>query len=280
MKPLGDIAGRVERRFKIKKRAPKLERKTERDAVMAKMSSYAVLPAKLVMDNFRATDSINLLRVYHALAVHANKAGILRCSQERIAVALGLARKTVGRNLKILRERGLVGLMYRRPVGRNRFINVLRIIYDTNHPMTQQDANSIAQPDVPRRSPQGQQHVPPVTTAHTSGTSTESPVGHQGVPTPQGHNGMSLKRLEHITPLPPLRTSDVIATWTRAMQAHRHQVIATEHDHATAQRCEAAGLTRDQIEGAIADHLLDCQQHRRAPHMRLAPIVSDLLRAE
>lgn len=271
------IAALIERPIRIRRHAPKLERRTERDAVMAKMSSFTVLPSRLVMDKFTAQDSINLLRVYHALAAHANKAGILRCSQERIAIALGLARKTVGRNIKILRERGLVGLVYRRPVGKNRFINVLRIIYDPNHPMTPQDAAAIAQPDTRTSTPQGQLRVPQVDTVHTSGTSHQPPVGHQGVPPLMGHVGIAHKQLEHITPLPPLRKSEVIATWTRTMQAHRHQAIATEADHATAQRCEQAGITRDQLEGAIADHLLDCSQTKRAPHQRLAPIVSDLL---
>lgn len=280
MKPLSDLTGQPERRFKLKKRAPKLEQKTDRDAVMATAGKYAVLPAKLVIDKFTAHDSINLMRVYHAIATHSNRAGIVACGQQRIATMLGINRKTVGRNIKILRERGLLQLVYRKPVSKNHFINVLRMVHDNGAGLTPRDAAAIAQPDTPMPSLRGHTDSPPVTTARPEGTLHCNTVGHLGVPPLEAHPRMALKENEAYNPPTPLKTNDIIATWTRAMQAHRHQVIATEHDHATAQRCEQHGLTRDQLEGAIADHLLDCQQHRRAPHMRLAPIVSDLLRAE
>jgi hypothetical protein len=113
--------------MKIPRKPPTLEARTEREGLLERCAPWTVLPTTPKFSAFTTKDSINLFRVYDALAAHADRNGLVQVGRQRIATLLSIHKDTVGKAIKRLIERRLIELAWKKPIAHNRFICVYRI---------------------------------------------------------------------------------------------------------------------------------------------------------
>lgn len=292
MKTIGNLAGLVQKRIKVPRRAPSLTASQGRKAVIAKLAQEG--PPLVVGSTrlFQADDIVadpTAVMVYFALASHATKGtGIASCGQQRLAYLCDISVRTVARKLDKLKAAGLIKMEYKRPVNGNplRRINVLRIIYDDGS-MTRQDVQSIRQENGAHighsygRLSNNSAHISDKAMSDmsnmTSGAVTYRTSGADHI----SDTAMSGNHKKHITKEQQadevLEPDDIIKLWVKTAKPHQPGLIPTEQDHATARELTARALPRHLIYGAFCDYLLELQGTRRAPALRLRPYVAELL---
>lgn len=101
--------------MKIPRKAPTIDRRSQRDDYLKRIPPWIVVPGKAML-SFTTGEPINLARVYLAMAAHANKrTRITRCGQARLAAILGVHWQTIGHNQRKLIALGLVERIARMP---------------------------------------------------------------------------------------------------------------------------------------------------------------------
>lgn len=257
----------------IPKRAPAVEVKR-----VGPPSPIAILPTWCITHPALQGRALQVLFAYCA---HADKSGITRCSQERIAVILGISRQLVSRHVKRMKAAGIMRDYRNRHVGNGRMLKLLQIVFDPNANLSAEDARSIASPT--------QHHtVAKVNGNHgrlsTGPTDLRNIMGSVGAGATLSalaqHPGSSgdLRNSQEVaqTTLKPksiplqLQTAEaVIAHWSVCAWMHGdRRPVANEDDLATATALAEKGITSGDLEDCV---------HLDPTSPRLAPLVRHLL---
>lgn len=115
--------------FKLPKRRPKVVEKV----APPDQRKFVVMPIKALTDK-RLTD--NQVRIFGVLCSYCNRAGLTWVSQARIGKDLGISQQAVAKQLKALREHGLIEITSKGFRGER--ANTIRVIFDET--VSQEDA--------------------------------------------------------------------------------------------------------------------------------------------
>lgn len=295
MKSLGSLAATAAAGVRIKKKRPQVKRIEATEAARSRMAPLGVFSTKVFKAEAILQDR-NAILVYMAICMHAKKNGITECSQDRLSAITGASLRTVARKIQKLQQYGLIKKEYSRPIRGNPMhrLNIMRVIYD-GLDMTRQDVQSIAGKEaavtsqtnvarIPGSYPQATQPDMPNTSTETGAVTC-----HIDLARNPGHANQSLqlhaKTASQVTSqttvalkqAKALNNRDIVECMNKALIRFNHKPIETTDSDL--QAINGTSLTEQDVTGAVADYLLECQESRQAAQPSIMAILGHVLQA-
>jgi len=270
----------------VAKRAPKVKLADTRTECVKKQRLAVHMTRILIHPTLGHHGRV--LQVFGFLCMHANKKGITRVGQDRLAMLCNCSQQNVSYAINLMIKAGFIAINHKTLTGRKAEpgglvfpMNVYRIIYDPE--LTDQDVQSIAQQDASTN-----QYIGVSKDAPSTNPALVTPMIPENEPSPSTNGSVfpstnpELVRTGTIKYIAPMALNGIecerlLTYWQSEAQRWGVNVVTNPDDLLVAQRLQDANVPEQRARDLIHEHYSNIEAFGSEGETRLEPILHALL---